>query len=79
MTILVVLLVLHTLDGREIDINPQKITSMREAKADDKSGKYFTEGVRCMVNLSDGKFVSVIETCAQIRALLKGVTKNDLQ
>ena len=61
------LIVLHTLDGREIDVTPALITSMREAKADGADGKAFTSGVRCMINTADGKFISVIETCALVR------------
>jgi uncharacterized protein YlzI (FlbEa/FlbD family) len=69
--LLATLIVLHTLDGREIDINPKQITSMREAKEDDEDGKAFTSGVRCMVNLTDGKFVTVVETCAEVRRKLE--------
>lgn len=66
-TVVLFLIVLHTVDGREIDINPEQITSMREAKPDDASGKYFTSGIRCMISGSDGKFVNVVETCAVVR------------
>jgi hypothetical protein len=61
------LIVLHTVDGREIDINPSLVTSMREAQADDADNKAFTGGVRCMVSLADGKFVTVVETCEAVR------------
>jgi hypothetical protein len=64
------LMVLHNPDGREIDINPAEITSLREAKPDNASDKEFAPGVRCMINLSDGKYVAVIETCQDIRAIL---------
>jgi hypothetical protein len=70
METLVALIVLHTLDGREIDIAPAQVTHMREAKEDDEGNKAFTGGVRCMVNLTDGKFVTVIETCAEVRQKL---------
>jgi hypothetical protein len=68
---LVVLIVLHTLDGREIDINPALVTHMREAREDDAEGKAFTNGVRCMINLADGKFVSVVEECPTVRRLIE--------
>jgi hypothetical protein len=67
MTALALLIVLHTLDGREIDVVASQITSMREAKSDSADNKDFTKGVRCMINTSDGKFVSVMETCATVR------------
>jgi uncharacterized protein YlzI (FlbEa/FlbD family) len=69
--LLATLIVLHTLDGREIDINPKQITSMREAREDDEGGKAFTPGVRCMVNTTDGKFVTVTETCEEVRRKLE--------
>jgi hypothetical protein len=65
------LIVLHTLDGREIDINPAHVNSMREAKEDSEGGKDFTPGVRCMINTTDGKFVTVIEECATVRRKLE--------
>jgi len=66
-----VLLLLHTVDGREIDVNPTQITSMREAHEADDPSRAFTGKVRCMVNTSDGKYVTVIEECAAIREMLK--------
>jgi hypothetical protein len=71
MTAMALLIVLHTLDGREIDVSPAQITSMREAKADDADGKAFHSGVRCMINTSDGKFISVIEDCATVRSKIE--------
>jgi hypothetical protein len=67
----VLLIVLHTLDGREIDVNPDQITSMREAREDSADDKAFTKGVRCMINTTDGKFVSVVEDCATVRRLIE--------
>jgi uncharacterized protein YlzI (FlbEa/FlbD family) len=58
------MIVLHTGDGREIGINPKQVTSMREAR---ETNKHFTDKVRCMVNLTDGKFVAVLETCDVVR------------
>jgi hypothetical protein len=66
-----VMIVLHTLDGREIDINPAQVTHMREAQPDEAENKAFTGGVRCMINLTDGKFVTVVEECAVVRRKLE--------
>jgi hypothetical protein len=63
-----VIIVLHSVEGHEIDINPAEITSMRASKGE---GEFFTPGVYCMVSLSDGKFVTVSETCEQVRDLIK--------
>jgi hypothetical protein len=60
------LIVLHGADQREIDVNPTEITSLREGS----DSQHFTKGLRCLVNLSDGKFVAVLESCAAIRMMI---------
>jgi hypothetical protein len=70
-----IMIVLHAVDGRELDINPSQVTSMREASAPDTPvvDKRFAANVRCMVSLADGKFITVVEECATIRAMLHDV------
>lgn len=65
----VALLVLHTLDGREVAINPAHVTSLSGPRPGATQGM-FVDGANCLVNLTDGKFVAVVETCNQIRALI---------
>lgn len=65
------LLLLHAGDGRNITVNTALITSMLGAPVTGPS-KAFTDKVRCMINLSDGKFITVIETCEQVRAMIGG-------
>jgi hypothetical protein len=60
------LIMLHTVDGLEVDINPKQITSLRETRPD-KEKHLVVAGVHCAVGLSDGKFVTVVESCADIR------------
>ena len=69
MDIAVLLIILHTVDGRPIAINPQQITHLGGPKA--SAGQHFVKGVNCQVNFTDGKFVTVIETCDEIRRLLE--------
>jgi hypothetical protein len=38
----------------------------------------FTDDVKCLLNLSDGKFVSVIETCDQVKALIEEAKQGGL-
>jgi hypothetical protein len=64
------LVVLHTLDGREVSVNPSLVTSLHASKEDEEN-KLLIEGVRCVVSLADGKFVSVSETCDVVRKLLE--------
>lgn len=62
------LIVLHVPDGSEVQINPEHVTSLR-ARSDDH--KHFSPHVNCMVGLTDGKFVTVVETCDVVRELLE--------
>lgn len=72
MFILIVLqlVVLHTVDGREISVNPKQITSLQAAK-EDEPNKVLVETVKCAIGLSNGKFISVIEHCDVVRKLLE--------
>jgi uncharacterized protein YlzI (FlbEa/FlbD family) len=63
------LLLLHGPDGREIYINPETVTTMRAAPHD--KNKHFPDEARCMLNTNDGKFIAVIESCEEIRKLMK--------
>ena len=63
----VALLTVHMIDGREIQINPRQVTQLvHPPKAGGNKG--LTEGVNCVIRLTDGSFVSVAETCEQVRA-----------
>jgi hypothetical protein len=68
--VVMMLLVLHGADGREIRIAPSQVTSLQSPKPG-KGDKLFAEGLNCMVNLSDGKYVAVIEPCAVIQRMLE--------
>jgi len=63
------LVVLHARGG-EIHVNPNEVTHMR-AHPPGEEHRAFTEDVECMINLSDGKFVTVIETCETVRKLFE--------
>lgn len=66
------LIVLHTVDGHEVIINPAQVTNLIAAK-EGQDNKLFTNEVHCMIGLTDGKFVSVGESCEVVRQLLEGV------
>jgi hypothetical protein len=71
MIVLVIgLVLLHGPHGHEIYVNPETVTTMRAA-APGKSNEHFIDAVRCMLNTSDGKFVSVVETCETVRGLFQ--------
>jgi hypothetical protein len=64
------LIALHQADGREIQINPAQVTSLHAALPG-KPNQTVVPGARCLIGLADGKFASVLETCAAVRALIE--------
>jgi threonine dehydratase len=66
----VALIVLHSPDGHVVLVNPDGVTSMHSAIAGQKN-QNISDKVRCLVNTTDGKFVSVIETCDAVRELIR--------
>lgn len=65
------LIILHRADGADVFINPAQVTSLRVTAG--PLGKLAPHG-HCVVGLTDGKFVSVIEPCAEVKRLLEGRT-----
>jgi hypothetical protein len=61
------LVLLHTVDDREVFVNPTYVISTTEPK--DKGG--LASEVNCIVSFIDAKFISVKETCAEVNAILK--------
>jgi uncharacterized protein YlzI (FlbEa/FlbD family) len=55
---------LQTLDGRSVHINPAAIVSISEANR-----RLVTDKVHCVVSLVNGKYVTVIESCDELRRL----------
>lgn len=70
----IVLILLHTPGGHEVEINPSQIVSLRAAEGGEKN-QLFTGEVHCMVNTSDGKYITVAETCEQVHTLVKEYAK----
>ena len=64
---MVVMIILHSATGVEIDVNTATITNMRSPEPGNKN---FTSDVRCLINMSDGKFVTVRETCEEVRRVM---------
>lgn len=64
------LLVLHGPDGRVIRVNPMLVTSMHAALPG-TANKLYTEEVRCIVGLVDGKNISVVEPCEDIQRMMR--------
>jgi len=62
------LITLHTVSGIVVEVNTDLITHLRNP---DPGHKAFIENVNCMINMADGKFVTVVETCEAVRRAIK--------
>ena len=67
----VVLIMLHGPGGHQIMLNPQEVTSLTAA-VPDQDNKLFVQDVNCKINTTDGKFVTVVETCEEVKWLISG-------
>lgn len=66
--LLVTYLVLHTLDDRDVHVNPSHIISLSETDEHrDPKNKLLTDKVHCVVSLSSGNKISVAENCDSVR------------
>ena len=68
MIFLAIMVILHSATGVEMGVNPDLITNMRNPEPGNSN---FTDKVRCLINMSDGKFVTVKETCEEVRAKIQ--------
>lgn len=59
---------LHTVDGLNVDINTDNIVSLRDARPLDQ--RSVANEINCIVSTTDGKFVSVANTCEEIEHML---------
>lgn len=68
----IVLIVLHSVDGFEVIVNPEEIAVMRPSSEAAKGtpNQLIVTGVHCIIGLTNGKYVSVVETCEAVRALI---------
>jgi hypothetical protein len=64
------LVTVHMLDGRAVQVNVQEVTQLVHSTG--KGNKSFVPGIHCVVRLTDGTFVSVVETCEAIEQEMKG-------
>jgi hypothetical protein len=62
------LLVLHRSDGGEVIVAPAQVTSLR-TPAGPLGG--ITPHGHCIVNLTDGRFVAVLESCREAQRRLE--------
>lgn len=69
----VVLIVLHNVDGDEITINPEHVVALQHTKDENigTSQRLIAPGPKCVIALSNGKFVSVVEECGMVRQAIR--------
>jgi hypothetical protein len=65
------LVVFHAPDGHEVYVNPAEITILHQKLNTNRQGN-FVESASCMINTSDGKFVTVIEDCIKVLDSIRG-------
>jgi hypothetical protein len=63
------LILLHEAGGGEVAINPSHIAVLHNTteSAGGQRNKIVVKGVNCVLALSNGKIVSVVETCDTVR------------
>lgn len=64
------LVLLHTVDGRDVLVNPEQVTSLTHSK-DGEQNKVLVESVECVIGFTNGKFISVAEKCDKVKQLLE--------
>lgn len=65
--VLILFINLHAADGSLIQVNPASIVSMHGRR----TGHLFTENANCLLNMADGKYVTVQETCEEVFKLIE--------
>jgi len=64
------LMTLHRVDGGEVTVAPEHITSMHSKAPSSPQNKLVTGEVRCILWLDDGKLLSVLEPCEAVKQLM---------
>jgi hypothetical protein len=70
----ILLIAVTTPDGAKVHLNPAFITKLyptREAM-DKGPNQMVVKGARCVITMSDGKFISVTEPCDYVLQLIEG-------
>ena len=67
-----ILVVLHNVDGDEIAINVSQIAVLQHTKeSQGGTNKLISSGNKCVIGLTTGKFISVIEDCGTVRQAIR--------
>jgi hypothetical protein len=61
------LVTLRTADGVSIEVNVDEIVAYRMPR----KGEHFTPGAKCLLFMTDGRFLNISETCEEVSAAIK--------
>lgn len=77
----VTLIVLHNIDGDEVSVNPEHVVALSHTREASKGmpNQLITSGAKCVISLSNGKMVSVVEGCGMIRQAINEADKGKQQ
>jgi len=64
------LILLHRVDGGEVAVAPEHITSMHSKALGGARDKLITGEAHCILWLDDGKLLSVLEPCETVKQLM---------
>jgi hypothetical protein len=56
-------------DNQRVEINPESIATLREPRGEIQ--QHFHKSTKCLVFTTDGKFVGVTQSCAEVRKLIE--------
>ena len=62
------LLLLQAMDGHNIHVNKDAIVTISEPRV---IGRLGTDKFNCVIGLTSGKYIAVVETCDSVRKRLK--------
>lgn len=63
------LVTLHMVDGRPVQVNPAQVTQVLPTN---EGNSALIEDVNCVIRLTDGSYLSVVETCVEVGQALEG-------
>jgi hypothetical protein len=69
MEIAAFLLFLHGADGHDVRVASEQITALHSPSQ--PRSAHYPEKAKCLINLADGKFVAVLESCPEIQRMLE--------
>jgi hypothetical protein len=65
----VLLVTLHAPGGQPVYVNPENVSSVREPRTINRT--HFAPGTKCVLIMTNGLMVSVVEGCAEVFARLQ--------